>query len=172
MPSEGASKGFSKKIKKLTENNNTYFLSGGAETHLSVLKNQNDWLIYIKILFESYYSKRFYLRLGRIPVSLSKVLEHHSDTLYYKEYLSRKPPILFAIFVKRLINFRPSKHVSFKVRNTWNKNTGSTSYHYVCFFFDSTFVNRYKSLHWASLRISSVMASCLFLVKVNYNEDF
>lgn len=84
------------------------------------------------MLLESYYSKRYYLMIGRIPLSVSKVLEQHSDTLYSNEYLSRKPPILLATLVKKLINFRPSKHVQSKVRNTWNESTGSASYHYAC----------------------------------------
>lgn len=84
------------------------------------------------MLLESYYSKRVYLMLGRIPISLSKVLEQHSDTLYANEYLSRKTSILLAILVKKLINFIPSTHVQSKVRNTWNESVGSASYHSLC----------------------------------------
>lgn len=77
------------------------------------------------MLLESYCSKRVYLVLGRIPISLSKVLEQHSDILYSNEHLSRKPSILLAILVKKLIKFIPSKHVQSKVRNTWNERVGS-----------------------------------------------
>lgn len=53
------------------------------------------------MLFDIYYIKRFYLMLGRIPASLSKVPEQHLDTLYSSEYLSRKLPVLLATLVKR-----------------------------------------------------------------------
>lgn len=124
------------------------------------------------MLLESYYSKRVYLMLGRIPISLSKVLEQHSDTLYANEYLSRKTSILLAILVKKLINFIPSMHVQSKVRNTWNESVGSASYHLLCVSLTLLLSTDDKSLPRASLCLSSVMTCCLFPVKVNYNEDF
>lgn len=165
-------------IQKIFKNGEIYrkqqyllFVTGEQKNILVFWKNQNNWLIYIKMLLESYYSKRFYLVLGMIPISLSKVLEQHSDTLYSNEHLSRKP-ILLAILVKKLINFIPSKHVQSKVRNTWSERVGSASYHSLCVSLTLLLSTDDKNLPWASLCLSSVMACCLFPVKVNYNEDF
>lgn len=48
------------------------------------------------MLVKSSYDNRYYL----ISVSLGKIIEQHSDTLYSAEHLSRKHLIGLAVFMK------------------------------------------------------------------------